>query len=117
MLTHLVEHAAFACKDSTGLDGEFVNQDVAFDSCGSIEREELLDREVAVDGTNNIGIDTEDIAVDNATIADNEFTIELDVAFESAVKAEVARGGDVALDKGTSGDDVDLVAFYFHCSG
>ena len=47
---------------------------------------------------------------------DDEFSVQLDVAFKGTVEAEVAGGGDVTFDKGAVVDDVDGAVFSFHCS-
>ena len=81
-----------------------------------MEREELFNREVAVDGADDVGVLAEDVAVDDAGVADDELAVELDVALEGAVEAEIAGCGDVTFDGGAVGDDVDGGRFYFHCS-
>ena len=72
-----------------------------------MERKELFDREVTVDGTNDVGVHTENIAVDDAGVTDNEFAVKLDVTLEGAVETEVSTCSDVTFDDGTAGDDVD----------
>ena len=64
-------------------------------------------REVTVDGTNDVGVHTENIAVDDAGVTDNEFAVKLDVTLEFAVETEVSTCSDVTFDDGTAGDDVD----------
>ena len=107
LLTHLVKHAAFAGEEGTGLNGELVDEDVATDTGGGMERQELFNGEVSVDGAYDVGVLAEDVAVDDARVADDELAVELNVTFESTVEAEVARCCDVAFDEGAIGDDVD----------
>ena len=110
-----VDHAAFAGEDGAGLYGEFVDEYVAADAGGAVEREEFFDGEVAVDGAYDVGVLAEDVARDDAGVADDELAVELYVALEGAVEAEVACGDDVAFDNCAVGDDVDGGGFHFHC--
>ena len=113
--THFVNHTALAAEGGAGLDGKLVDEDVAADTCGGMQRQELLDREVAIDGADDIGVLAEYVSIDHTAVADDEFAVELDVAFKFAVETEVAAGDYITLDDGTVGDNVDGAVFDFHC--
>lgn len=69
--TEFVEHAAGTGEGCAGLDGEFVDEDVAFDDGGGMEREDFLDGDVAVNMSDDIGILADDVAFDLSVLADD----------------------------------------------
>ena len=109
----LVKHTAGARDGGARLDGELVDEDVTLDYGGGVEREDLLDGDVAVHTTYDVGVLAYDIAFDGTVFSDDKLAVKLDIAVETAVETEVALSDDVALDLCTVADGVDCCVFHF----